>query len=275
MDTMATPPQANTWVELLFLLIVVAALVYAATKFSGRVWLILFGLLILVWLMLGVSYTSVQHHAAIHGPDAKSPPHLAQLSTEKIWQHLTTPQIDLFDETNEKPAEEIDLTEPEAPEPLRPAWVDLPPKQIGTVYRVVVSSGPYKTKPECYYALEDLLSQQVQQRIEQLMPDSQVPDSVQLDSVQLGITTEYLLQELCNKDKTWVETTEASFGKMKEVHVQVEFTAATDKHLQTAFRNHQRQDRVAKVGGIAGLGLGGLALLYGLLKIIPGRKATT
>ena len=59
---------------------------------------------------------------------------------------------------------------------------------------------------------------------------------------------------------------------MKQVHVQMEFTAATEKHLQTTFRNHQRQARVAKVGGIAGLGLGGLALLYGLLRVSSSTK---
>ncbi len=109
-----------------------------------------------------------------------------------------------------------------------------------------------------------LLGKKVKQRIEHLMPDVEAPDLA-----HLGITTEYILQEICNKNKTWVETTEASFGKMKQVHVQMEFTAATEKHLQTAYRNYLRQDRVAQVGGIAGLGLGGLAILYGLLKWKP------
>ena len=243
-----------------------------STKRRGLALIVLLGLALMtfVWLALGFSYLSFQHPVANRNANSNNPAHPAQISTEQIWQHLTAPQIVLDNKTNEKPTEEIDLTEPEEPEPTRPAWVDLPPKQIGNVYRVAISSGPYKTKPECYHALENLLSSEVRQRIEHLMPDAEVPDSA-----QLGITTEYILQEICNKNKTWVETTEASFGKMKQVHVQMEFTAATEKHLQTAFRNHERQDRVAQVGGIVGLGLGSLALLYGLLKMAPKRKATT
>ena len=225
----------------------------------------IFGLLVLVLLgWMWVTYSSSQHPLANRVTNAKDSSHASQITTEQIWQHLTTPQIVLDNKTDEKPTEEINLAEPEKTEPTHPAWVDLPPKQIGNVYRVAISSGPYKTKPECYHALEILLGKEVQQRIEHLMPDAKIPDPA-----QLGISTEYILQEICNKNKTWVETTEASFGKMKQVHVQMEFTAATEKHLQTAFRNHLRQDRVAKVGGIAGLGLGSLVLLYGLLKWTP------
>ncbi len=241
--------------QIVLLLVVFIVWKSVSANRSGLAFAVLlcFGLFV---MGLVASYTATRH--------VQSPTQLAQISTEQKWQHLTAPQIVLNSKTNEKPAEKIDLTEPEEPEPTRPAWVDLPPKQIGNVYRVAISSGPYKTKPECYHALEILLGKEVQQRIEHLMPDAKIPDTA-----QLGITTEYILQEICNKNKTWVETTEASFGKMKQVHVQMEFTAATEKHLQTAFRNHLRQDRVAKVGGIAGLGLGSLVLLYGLLKWTP------
>ena len=250
--------------QILFFFLVLVVWKSFFSKRNGFASKVLLGLALMtfIWLVLGVSYFSAQHPVANRNANSNSLTHPPQISTEQIWQHLTTPQIVLDNKTNEKLVEEIDLTEPEEPEPPRPAWVDLPPKQIGNVYRVAISSGPYKTKPECYHALEMLLGKEVQQRIEHLMPGAKIPDSA-----QLGITTKYILQEICNKNKTWVETTEASFGKMKQVHVQMEFTAATEKHLQTTFRNHQRQARVAKVGGIAGLGLGGLTLLYGLLKI--------
>ncbi len=257
-----------------FILVLGVLLVFVKSR-NAREILISLGLgsLLMVAVLL-VTYISmrepvVKESVAIELHVARTIPtkhhlDLPQDSTEQIWQHLTAPQIVLDSKSNEKPTEEIDLTEPEDTEPTRPAWVDLPPKQIGNVYRVAVSSGPYKTKPECYHALERLLGKEVRQRIEHLMPRAEVPDPA-----QLGITTEYILHEICNKNKTWVETTEASFGKMKQVHVQLEFTAATEIHLQTAFRNHQRQDRVAQVGGLVGLGLGSLALLYGLLKWTP------
>ena len=253
-------------------LLLFAAIVLWRSNASKRRGLLLplllgFGVLMLAGLLLMWFYSSAQHPLANRVTNAKNSSHASQITTERMWQHLNRPRIDLAgeDAKQESAAEGDGIADLE---PTRPAWVDLPPKQIGNVYRVAISSGPYKTKPECYHALEMLLGKEVQQRIKHLMPDAKIPDPA-----QLGITTEYILQEICNKNKTWVETTEASFGKMKQVHVQMEFTAATEKHLQNAFRNHKRQDRVQKVGGIAGLGLGGLALLYGLLRWTPRSNA--
>lgn len=265
---------------LLTFLIVVVALIYVATKLSARSLAMLFGVgfltLVAMWLSYSGTRVHVSHTNAHDLEHAKSEKNSesAQITTKQMWQHLNRSRIVLDNETKADKAkkaapEEIDLTEAEEPEQTRPAWVDQPPKRIGTVYRIVVSAGPYKDETECYHALEPLLSKAVKQRIEQLEPGSQVPELE-----QLGLGVDYILRDLC--DQAWVEIIESpSIGEMKQVHVQMQFGTAQDKQLRTAFRDYQRQARVAKVGGIAGLGLGGLALLYGLLKIVPGREAAT
>ncbi len=256
------------------ILAVLVSLVFVIAKTGGRTLLRFFGsgfltfivMLLLFWLVLGFSYSSLQHHGAKIGTPVKSSTHTVQISTEAMWQHLTRPQIELDEEEpKEKTAKDVELAVAKEPEQTRPAWVDHPPKRVGNVYRVVVSSGPYQTETECYHVLETLLAKEVQQRIEQLVPDSQVsgPDA-------FGIGVDYVLRELCNG--AWTETSEASFGEMKQVHVLMEFGAAQDKLLRTAYRNYQRQGRVAQVGGIAGLILGGLATLFGLLKIDTATK---
>ncbi len=257
-----------------FLIVIVVVVALLASKSCGHsllkmlgFGLVMFFLLQFAWLML--SYDDNGDNDTGHAQSV-STSNAKQVSTEQMWQHLNRSRIVLGDKTKADKAklaapEEIDLTEAEEPEQSRPAWVDLPPKRIGNVYRIVVSAGPYKDEAECYHALEPLLSKAVKQRIEQLVPESQVPELG-----QLGMSMEYILRDLC--DQAWTETSEASFGEMKQVHVQMQFGAAQDKHLRTAFRNYQRQDRIAKVGGLAGLGIGGLALLYSLLKIVPGRE---
>jgi len=263
-----------------FLILIVAVAALLAFKLCGRSLLkfFAFGLLMFfflqfIWLMS--SYDGKGDHK-MGDSHVKGHSQSIPVSTEAMWQHLNRSRIVLDDKTKadetkadvakKEVPEEIELTEAEEPKQNRPAWVDHSPKRIGNVYRVVVSAGPYKDEAECYLALEPLLSKAVKQRIKQLVPGSQVPDLG-----QLGIGMDYILRDLC--DQAWVETSEASFGEMKQVYVQMQFGAAQDEQLRAAFRNHQRQSRVAKVGGLAGLGLGGLALLYGLLKIAPGRKA--
>jgi len=258
-----------------FLIVIIAVLALFAFKLRGRsllkffaVGLVMFFLLQFVYLQS--SYDDSGDHQTGHAHSV-STTNAKQASIEQMWQHLNRSRIVLGDKTKADKAkvdvakadaakqaapEEIDLTESEEPEQTRPAWVDHPPKRIGNVYRVVVSAGPYKDETECYHALEPLLSEAVKQRIEQLEPGSQIPELE-----QLGLGVDYLLRDLC--DQAWVEIIESpSMGEMKQVHVQMQFGAAQDKRLRTAFRDYQRQARVAKVGGIAGLGLGGLALHY-------------
>jgi len=271
--------------QFLTLLAVAAAFFFAVTKLNARTLAALFGIgfLMLVFLWLSYAGSQVQvvdahgEGAAITSTRAQTTPSLssAQISTEAMWEHLTRPRIVLdsdkldSDQAKEKTTDEIEQievaktevekTEVAKTKPTRPSWVDNPPKRVGNVYREVVSVGPYETESECYHALEPLLSNVVKQRIEQLVPNSQVPDLG-----QLGMGMEYVLRDLCND--AWTEVIYASFGEMKHVHVQMQFGPAQDQQLQTAFRNYQRQGRIAKVGGIAGLGIGGLALLFGLLK---------
>jgi len=247
-------------------------------KLSGRTlaMLLSFGFLMLVFLLM--SYTSVplvrdvhqntqtESHAKVH-LFRESTTDSNQKSTEAMWEHLTRPRIVLDgNEAKEKTAKDVAQLETKESKtetlskPTRPAWVDHPPKRIGNVYRVAVSAGPYRDAEECHQALVPKLLDAVHQRIAQLTASG---DPLSLD--QLGLGLDFVLREICHEE--WVESTERSYAEMKIVHVQLEFDAAVNKQLRTAIRDYQRESRITQVGGIAGLSLGGLALLFGLLKM--------
>jgi len=267
---------------LMSILLCVLVLVFVASKLSGRTPAALLGggflmLIMLMLITLGFGCSDSQRQAAYRetaGEDSTDP---ALVSTEEMWEHLHRPRIVLdSDEQDSSKAAVVSnakkrvseqgrfsrAQEPSKQEPSdknRPSWVDNSPKRVGNVYRVVVTSGPYKTEEECYQHLDPQLREVVKQRIEQLMPGSSMEDLR-----QLGIGLKYVLREICTE--AWVETSLASFGEMKKVHILMQFAAAQDKQLEQAVRSYQRTDRIAGVGTVAGATVASLMLLYGLFK---------
>jgi len=293
----ANTVRAN--IALLPLLVIILFVIWLATKAGGRKLLTVLGvgaLLLLAWAMLPTPRMAtdqeMRSHVDVavpmtqdgqqlisgqkHRPAAQSK--FAQASTEEMWEHLNRSRIVLdgnqqetskpvakeftkgkFDEKIELDDEES-LTEKESQKLDRPDWVDVPPKRVGNLYRVAISAGPYKTIPECHRALESELRQVFRHRLEQLNLGHSQPS---LETLGLGL--DFVLREICRME--WTETTEPSFGKMKTVHVLMEFDNAVDDQIRIAYRNYHRSFRIAQVGGIAGLVVGTLALIYGLLQL--------
>lgn len=259
---------------ILVCLLVVAAITYFITTFDieALVVLVLGGGLFLLLMCVGyfLMERQAQRHAQVDDEEGEvgelieqaNVPALQvskQLSHEELWDQLTRPKIPLDGEVEELATDAEALSS--EPAPARPSWVEKPPQRVGTVYRVAVSSDRYRDVQECHQALEPELLEVVNDRIAQLTLTGQRP---RLQDLGLGL--EFVLREICHGGE-WVETVEASFGEMKVVHVLMEFDAAMDRQLGTAVREYQREARVTQVGSIAGLSLGGLALLFGLLKM--------
>jgi hypothetical protein len=81
----------------------------------------------------------------------------------------------------------------------------------------------------------------------------------------MGIGIDFIRSEIAKKE--YVETVERSFGPMKKLYVQVEFSPSIDQELRQRWEEVRRQDRFAVVGVGAGSVLGLLGLVFGLLKV--------
>ena len=149
----------------------------------------------------------------------------------------------------------------------RPAWLDQPPKLVGNTRRVVVSTDPYSTVEECHAALRDKLRGVVQARVDELARAANgghYTSTPGLDS--MGINIEYILSELCPEDD-YIETINASFGEMKRAHALVEFNEPQDRLLLDRWRAYARVQSIEVVAVLSAFVVGGLAFVYGLLKV--------
>ena len=271
---MEVQPTPN-YVSMLVLLLVVVALIFAASKLSGRALAGLLGIggiLILSYLMVGFSVQRVEVQSVEQqtGVDSVShqqaedfPADALQPSTEQLWDQIYSNRIQLSQEDSTSTSVLVAEVQGEAEfdqQQTRPDWVDKPPKRVGNVYRVVVSSDPYRTVEECHRALEPQLRDIVQRR-----HALRTPDRNHASLEQIGLGLDFIFRHICRDD--WVEQTKASFGEMQRVHVLMEFDEAIDRQLDEMYRQYERRFRIAEVGGITGLVLGALALLYGMLKV--------
>ncbi len=250
-------------------LLVIVGLFFIASKLNGRGWALLGGgflMMLVMWLVIALAF---QHHARRVVLEDVDVAQAERASTEAMWAHLNRNRIVMDVDHGNKSTEEesvadapflAPLEEQKQPKKKRPDWFDNPPKRVGNVYRVVVSAGPYRDAQECHRALEPKLEKVVKNRIQQVAGAHHTPTLR-----RLGLRTDYIFSDICRQE--WTEQTEASFGEMTQVHVLMEFDAAVDKHLRDAYRSYLREYRIEGVGSIAGLALGGLALLFGLLKL--------
>lgn len=194
----------------------------------------------------------------------------AQLEVEELTRlidELQKPLIDLGgDGKNTKDSDQTESDDAQSvaagsQSTKRPAWVDQPSKHVGNVYRRVIVSNPHETVEACLKSLQqDKLREALNERLDELAPNRYRPD---LESLGLGPAV--MWRDICHNH--WVETLELGVGDMKRVYGLVEFNAAADRQLTKAYQDYERQFRVREVGGVAGIGLGSLALLFGLLKV--------
>jgi len=213
-------------------------------------------LMLLMFLLLGVSRRFNDPHR--DKANAESTHESQEISTEEMWNRLTEARIPLDGET----ASEADAETVKAP---RPDWFEKPPARVGDVYRVVVFSEPFTTVDECYAQLEQRFPVEVQRRLEKLVPASQRPFVGPQAVDDMGITLDYIMREICQKEFT--ETLDSSVGNMKRVHVLMEFTPDVEDHLRRSWQSLLRQDGLVVVAKFAALVLAALASIYGLLQI--------
>jgi hypothetical protein len=148
----------------------------------------------------------------------------------------------------------------------RPNWVVHPPKRVGNTYRRVVASGPYRTVDECHQALQEKLRQAVCQRLAATAADDPVfRDFTPASCDDLGIGIDYIYREICRDE--YVESVEASFGPMVQVHLLLEFDPPIEKYLGAVWRDYQVRQRLGIVAFLAAAVLLLLGLVYGLLKL--------
>ncbi len=179
---------------------------------------------------------------------------------------------------------------------VRPAWVDEPPKRTGNTRREVIATDLYESIDECYDAADVYLLLKTYQHMQQLtgqpytdgpLPSIHFKDVGQLTAngkralfangnpcwsdsrisslARMGICVDYVRREIVAKDpkdnesREYIETVERSFGPMKKLYVQIEFTPTVDRDLRRHADAYERQERFAMVGAGAGSILGFLA----------------
>lgn len=188
----------------------------------------------------------------------------------------------------------------------RPAWVDESPKRAGNTRREVIATEEFATVDECYQAADIYLLLKAYQRMQQLAGrhdvDGPLPSLTFRDGTisadgniifsrggywadarlyhlnRLGINADYVRREIVAKDpknnesREYVETFERSFGPMKKLYLQIEFTPSVDRELKRHWDAYERQERFGIVGVGAGSILGLLGLAFALLKIDTATK---
>jgi hypothetical protein len=147
----------------------------------------------------------------------------------------------------------------------KPAWVLAPPSLVGQVRKVVVSAGPYETLEECHRELERKMHDVVAARVAELARAAAGGAVATPWLPALNVGTDYILRELCTEE--YIEPIDASFGPMKKVYALLEFTEAQDAELVARWKTFARRERIAVALCGTLLAVGGVALVYGLLKV--------
>lgn len=255
---------------------------------AGRL-LVLFALLLA--LLLGTFVFSSYQQARVVEPEptANGGEPIGVVSSEPIdvaWEQFNRSKIPL-DADQPKPVAEVaavevsaaseadEQPEAESAKPAKtdepaaekpPEWVVHPPKRVGNTYRQVVVSGPFSTVDQCHHALEEKLRLAVQERLaSQFSADSANQHFSPTSFRKMNLPLDYILREICRDE--YVETVDASFGEMKQVHVLMEFDASIMQHLSEMWRNLEMWERLQTVVVLAIAALLLLTLVYGFLKI--------
>lgn len=211
------------------------------------------------------SFSATEQRTVVHEAADRTEELAAVESNEELWDRFTEPRIKLEPTADEPAAEsESDDAAEQIDHQTRPEWVDASPKLVGNVYCQVVSSGPYETVEECHAVLESTIQLAVVKRIRQLVGNGKASQVKIPDLQQIGISQEFIFREICVDE--YVEEVDSSFGPMKDVHVQMEFSESVRNQLRQAWQVAKRQGRLMLVAQGAGLLLAGLAAVYGLLK---------
>ena len=197
----------------------------------------------------------------------------SQRPTSELWEKLTRSRINLDESSDssddvQESAVQEESTESEVAttnDAPPPEWITNPPKPVGKVYRVVVSSDPFSTEQECFDQLEEQFYAELQEYMERTLPESQ-RELVSRQTVSaMGVPVIYFLNNVCRE--SYVELVESSVGAMKKVHVLMEFDSGVQRELTDKWTAYHRSLGLALVAKISTLVLGTLALGFALLQV--------
>lgn len=150
-----------------------------------------------------------------------------------------------------------------------PDWVMALPSNVGGVHRQVVDSGPWSELADCQRALDMKVRAAVEECVKELASE----DLRRIVSViptleYLGISNNWIRGNVvCSHPKPYEHESNSSVGPMKTVYVQLEFDPNDQDYLRQRYRDYVRQDRIAAVTAGGSFILGGIGLLFGLLKV--------
>lgn len=147
----------------------------------------------------------------------------------------------------------------------KPEWVVNPPKQVGNVRKVVVTSGPFSTVDECQSDLDRKMHAVVLNRMANISQSSLTRSTGAAALDDMGLGGDYIRRELCTDE--FVDTIDSSVGEMKQVYALLEFNESQDAMLIDRARSYSRQEGLHQVSIIGGGLLASVATLFGLLKV--------
>ncbi len=148
-----------------------------------------------------------------------------------------------------------------------PKWLTAPTgKQADGSYRLIVKSGPFKTRIECDKELRPIVAQEVDDYVELLLGREAVRQAM---GDRFRGSTLLSARELDGLVRdTWLEHGEAAYpvGDVVTLHALVVFTPQIQSRIDSRFREQVSQRRAfqAIVGSVGLLGL--LATVYGYLR---------
>jgi len=143
-----------------------------------------------------------------------------------------------------------DSTPPAPPAPP-PKWLDEPIGLINGVYYTIVVAGPHSTRVDCDEELPAKLTEAVDRYIDSYLGEGA--------SRIVSLPPSYVKDEIVKAD--YEETYNASFGPMKNLHVQLAFDRKVCSELKRRYHNALADVRMKEVA----IGGGSVLLLLGAM----------
>lgn len=156
-----------------------------------------------------------------------------------------------------------------APAPKVPDWIYVAPNSVGGVYRQVIEAGPWRDIEDCHRSFGEFTYKAIQKYVEEMAREELRRDAVYVPTLaDLGISMNWIRQNVvCSDPQPYLQTTESSVGPMKTLYTQLEIDPNDHEFIRQRWRDYARHDRIAAVAAGGSFVLGGIGLLFGLLKI--------
>jgi hypothetical protein len=143
----------------------------------------------------------------------------------------------------------------------RPAWIDNPPQPAADAYELAVKAGPWKTRVECEQSLDEEIEWAVDSYVGWRIGDEA--------REQVVLPADYARAHLV-KDQ-WLEKINTSLGEMYNLHALLSFDRQVEGRLRDAWTGIVTGARLVFAAALLGGVLLLLSVIYGYLKIVPGK----